>query len=77
MCIDRLQVKFRQNRDLYVMLKTTEPKILAEASTDKTWGTGVPIRDSQALNTDKWHGKGWLSNMLTIIRDEYQSYKDK
>ena len=59
------------------MLKTTEPKILAEVSADKTWGTGVPITDSQALNTNKWHGKGWLSNMLTIIRNEYHTYKDK
>ena len=59
------------------MLKTTEPKILAEASADKTWGTRVPTRDSKALNTNKQHGKGWLSNMLTIIRDEYHTYKDK
>ena len=56
------------------MLKTTEPKVLAEASNDKVWGTGISLRDSQALNTNKWSGKGWLSNMLTIIRDEYQPW---
>ena len=54
------------------MLKTTEPKVLAEASNDKVWGTGISLRDSQALNMNKWNGTGWLSNMLIIIRDEYQ-----
>ena len=54
------------------MSKTTETKVLAEASNDKVWGTGISLRDSQALNINKWSGKGWLSNMLTIIRDEYQ-----
>ena len=73
LCLDGLREKFRQNKDLCTMLKTTEPKILAEASVDKTWGTRVSIRDSQALNINKWHGTGWLSNMLTIIRDEYHT----
>ena len=54
------------------MLKRTEPKVLVEASNDKVWGTGISLRDSQALNTNKWNGMGWLSNMLIIIRDEYQ-----
>ena len=31
----------------------TQPKTLAEASTDKTWGTGIPIRDKDTLNTSK------------------------
>ena len=72
LCLGRIRAKFSQNRDLYTMLKTTKPKVLAEASNDKVWGTGISLRDSQALNMNKWSGKGWLSNMLTIIRDEYQ-----
>ena len=72
LCLDGIRAKFSQNRDLYAMLKTTEPKVLVEASNDKVWGTDISLRDSQAPNTNKWSGKGWLSNMLTIIRDEYQ-----
>ena len=72
LCLDGIRAKFSQNRDLYAMLKTTKPKVLVEASNDKVWGTGISLRNSQALNTNKWSGKGWLSNMLTIIRDEYQ-----
>ena len=66
LCLDGIQAKFSQNRDLYAMLKTTKPKVLVEAS------TGISLRDSQALNMNKWSGKGWLSNMLTIVRDKYQ-----
>ena len=52
------------------MLKTTSPKILAEATTDRLWGTGIRLRDSCALDTEKWSGTGWLSRMLIMIRDE-------
>ena len=61
-----------EQRPLHHVEKTTEPKVLVEASNDKVWGTGISLRDSQALNTNKWNGMGWLSNMLIIIRDEYQ-----
>ena len=52
------------------MLKTTLPKILAEATTDRLWGTGIRLRDLYALDTEKWSGTGWLSRMLITIRDE-------
>ena len=49
------------------MLKTTSPKLLVESSTDKIWGTGVPLKDNEALNQEKWHNQGWLSSMLMDI----------
>ena len=52
------------------MLKTTSPKILAETTTDQLWGTGIKLRDTSALDTDKWAGPGWLSKMLLMIREE-------
>ena len=55
------------------MLKTTEPKTLVEASKDKLWGTGIPLNDTHVLNSRKWHGKGWLSEMLHIVRDLYKT----
>ena len=52
------------------MLKTTTPKILAEATQDRLWGTGIKLRDTCALDTEKWSGPGWLSRMLHTIRSE-------
>lgn len=49
-CYQGIKAKFDRNADLYKMLKTTSPKLLIESSTDKTWGTGVSIRDSCMLN---------------------------
>ena len=53
-----------------MMLKSTAPKVLVEATLDCLWGTGISLRDHQALNPDKWHNKGWMSMMLMGIRDE-------
>ena len=69
-CYQGIKAKFDQNADLYKMLKTTSPKLLVESSTDKTWGTGVSLRDSCTLNQDKWHSTGWLSSMLMNIRED-------
>ena len=52
------------------MLKTTSPKILAEASSDKLWGTETQLHDNKALDSSKWENPGWLSEMLLKIRDE-------
>ena len=68
LCLDGLRAKFIQNKELIAMLKTTEPKLLVEASINRVWGTGIPLKDSNALNYKRWKSKGWLSNMLTIIR---------
>ena len=72
LCLDGLCAKFTKNKDLIAMLKTTEPKLLVEVSNDRLWGAGIPLKDSQVLNDKRWNSKGWLSNMLTIIRDEYR-----
>ena len=48
-CPDGLQEKFNQNPLLMSMLKSTKPKLLVEASTNKLWGTGIRIRDINAL----------------------------
>ena len=53
------------------MLKTTAPKVIAEASNGNLWGTGIRLRDKDALDANKWENPGWLSDILTNIRDEY------
>ena len=70
LCFDGIREKFLQNPPLLAMLKTMTPKTLAEATTDRLWGTGVRLRDRSALDTGKWSGVGWLSRMLITIRDE-------
>ena len=67
---DGIREKFLQNPPLLAMLKTTTPKTLAEATTDRLWGTGIRLRDRSALDTGKWSGIGWLSRMLITIRGE-------
>ena len=69
-CFDGICEKFLQNPPLLSMLKMTTPKILAEATQDRLWGTGIKLCDTCALDTEKWSGPGWLSRMLHTIRSE-------
>ena len=69
-CIIGLKEKFNQNPLLKSMLVATKPKLLVEASTDRLWGTGVGLRDTNVLNCTYWSGHGWLSKMLHQIRDD-------
>ena len=70
LCFDGVREKLVQNQPLLSLLKTTSPKILAEATSDHLWGTGIELRDTSALNTDKWSSTGWLSRMLLTIHDD-------
>ena len=66
-CAKGIREKFVQNKPLLEMLKGTGSLMLAEASKDKLWGTGVPLRNSNALSTSNWENPGWLSKILTSI----------
>ena len=61
--------KFKQNPLLLQMLQTTHPKTIAEATYDKTWGTGIPLDSPDALIEEEWYNKGWMSDILMPIRD--------
>ena len=69
LCLPGIRAKYHQNPTLLNMLRTTSPKLLVECSADKIWGTGVPLKEKDALNKEKWHNTGWLSTMLMNIRD--------
>ena len=73
LCLKGVEAKFKQNKELWSMLKTMEPKTLVEASNDRLWGTGISLKDTHVLDSRRWHGKGWLSEMLHIIRENYQT----
>ena len=70
-CYEGVKQKFLQNDNLLSILKTTAPKILAEATPDRLWGTGISLCDNSALDTCKWTSPGWLSRMLIKIRSDY------
>ena len=44
LCLEGIRAKFHQNPSLMQMLLATKPKLLAEATTDRTWGTGIHLR---------------------------------
>ena len=67
LCFDGIKTKFQQNPDLLNMLQMTTPKLLAEGTTDKIWGTGIHLCDSHALDRTRWNSNGWLSDMLMDI----------
>ena len=70
LCYDGIREKFAQNKPLLSLLKTTTPKILVEATSDHLWGTGITLRDTCALDINKWSSTGWLSHMLITICEE-------
>ena len=70
LCFEGVRAKFHQNPDLLKMLKTTHPKLLAEGTTDRTWETGIHLRDSKALDRSKCQSYGWLSDIFMCIREE-------
>ena len=70
LCFDGVREKFVQNKTLLSLLKMTAPKTLAKAMTDRLLGTGIALKDTNAINPEKWASSGWLSKMLISIRDE-------
>ena len=75
LCEKGVKEKFTQNTALMDMLKNTGSLTIAEASKDRTWGTGIPLRDTEALLISKWKNRGWLSNMLMSIWEQAMNGK--
>ena len=48
--LEGMKAKLTQNPELMNMLRTTKPKLLAEATTDRNWGTGIHLRSPDAYN---------------------------
>ena len=70
MCYPGLLAKFKCNKRLADMLLSTGNSHLAEASYDKVWGTGVPLKDQACLNMSNWSGTGILGEMLMDVRHD-------
>lgn len=61
--------KFSQNSHLKKKLLDTGDMILAEATRDKLWGTGVGLREAGCLDNQNWTGRGCMGDALLYVRD--------
>ena len=73
-CECGITCKFQQNPALMNLLISTGEGILAEASYNKLWGTGVPLHHDNALNQEDWANVGILGEILMKIREDNSEY---
>ncbi len=64
-----LLAKFSQNPQMKQALLATGELILAEAASDKLFGTGVHIAEPGALDEQTWVGYGIMGDALMAVRD--------
>ena len=63
--------KFKQNEKLKKELLDTGDDILAEcAVSDKIWGIGLSMKDSNKNDIKAWRGQNLLGFALMLVRDE-------
>ena len=63
--------KFKQNEKLKKELLDTGEDILAEcAVSDKIWGIGLSMKDSNKNDIKAWRGQNLLGFALMLVRDE-------
>ena len=76
LCMKGLEAKFAQNKELMILLLSTNDQTLVESSYDELWGTGLPLQDSNCLNREHWNNIGILGEMLMEVRSKYLVSKD-
>ena len=69
-CEPGIACKFQQNPTLMNLLVSAGDMIIAEATYDKLWGTGVPLHHDNALNQNDWVNVGILGEILMKICDD-------
>ena len=71
-CKPGIKAKFAHpdNNHLRNLLLTTRSKQIVEACYDQLWGTGIPLKDGDCLEEDKWTNVGIQGEMLMEIRHE-------
>ena len=66
---DGMFAKFSQNQQLREFLTATGKTFIAEASpTDTYWGIGLPMRNKDVFNPEKWKGKNYAGQSLERVR---------
>ena len=70
-CLPGIRAKFYQNTNVMdTLLNKTGMKRIVECTSDRLWGTGVPLGDPECLDPTKWISQGILGQILECIREE-------
>ncbi len=63
--------KFSQNENLKQYLLATGSKRIAEATSDRIWGCGKQLKNTDVLTIAKWRGaKNLMGRILESVRGE-------
>ena len=70
-CLPGIRAKFYQNTNVMdTLLNKTGMKRIVECTSDRLWGTGVPLGDPDCLDPTKWISQGILGQILECIHEE-------
>ena len=70
-----LEAKFKQNEDLKLKLVKTGNQVLVEGTSDKVWGSGMPIAKYKSIDPKHLPGKNLLGQMLVDLRKKLNKNK--
>ena len=70
LCQPGIQSKFLQNPPVMdTLLRKTRQKTIVECTSDRLWGTGIPLNDPNCLDSSKWINQGIMGQILEGIRN--------
>ena len=70
-CLPGIRAKFYQNTNVMdTLLNKTGMKRIVECTSDRLWGTGIPLGDPDCLDQTKWITPGIMGQILECIRDK-------
>jgi ribA/ribD-fused uncharacterized protein len=70
--------KFTQHPELYEsLIGTYGTEIVFAAANDSIWGIGLSENDPRALDRNQWNGLNLLGNILTQLRENLITEKEK
>ena len=72
LCLPGIVAKFNDNPGLADMLLSTKDQTIVKATYDTMWGTGIPLHQSDSLNSKKWKGIGLLGELLMTTQKKLQ-----
>ena len=62
-----VDIKAQQVLSFKDAIQTKAGKMFAEATTNKVWGTGIPLASQSATDESKWQGKNLLGTILSEL----------
>ena len=70
LCQPGIQSKFLQNPPVMdTLLWKTGHKTIVVCTSDRLWGTGIPLNDANCLDSSKWINQGIMGQILEGIRN--------